>query len=86
MIVSGGQSGVVALNYSKDGALMGTLPKAAPSQADRLAAISGLAFSRGSKLLAAGCTDSSVRVWDLKQQVGDASHGRRCGCPGRCAR
>lgn len=69
VIVSGGQTGIVTLNYNRDGALMGTLPKNTPTQADRLSAISSIAFSKGSKLLAAGCTDSSVRVWDLKQQV-----------------
>ena len=69
VIVSGGHSGVVTLHYNRDQSLMGTLPKDAPTEEDRLAPISSLSFSRGSRLLAAGCMDSTVRVWDLKQQV-----------------
>ena len=69
VIVSGGHSGLVTLHYNRDQSLMGTLPKDAPTEEDRLAPISSLSFSRGSRLLAAGCMDSTVRIWDLKQQV-----------------
>ena len=71
VIVSAGESGRLLLHYNRENAVMGTLPKATGEGAPEgaMGTINALAFSRGSKLLAAGCEDSTVHVWDLKQQV-----------------
>ena len=46
---------------------MGTLP--IDPNAPVLAPINSVAFSRGSKLLAAGCDDARIVIWDMKSQV-----------------
>ena len=66
VLASGGKYGRLALHYHNAG-LMGVLPKEEDGQ--RFAPINDLSFSRGSKLIAIGCDDHTVQVWDLKTQV-----------------
>lgn len=65
MVVSAGELGRLYLHYG-NAALMGTLP--AEDDAN-MKVINSISFSRGSKLLAAGCEDGLIHVWDLKKQV-----------------
>ena len=67
MLASCTDQGLLRLHYHT-GTVMGELPNAG-SAADTMGAIGCIAFSRGSKLLAAGCTDGLLHVWDLKSQV-----------------
>ncbi len=66
VVVSAGEVGRLFLHYG-NAALMGALP--AEEDVHVMEAINTTAFSRGSKLLAAGCQDGLIHVWDLKKQV-----------------
>ena len=66
VLASAGDEGRLQLHYA-GGNLMGTLP--IDPNAPVLAPINSVAFSRGSKLLAAGCDDARIVIWDMKSQV-----------------
>ncbi|KAK9863305.1 hypothetical protein WJX84_009858 [Apatococcus fuscideae] len=65
VLASAGDEGRLQLHYA-GGNLMGTLP--IDPNAPVLAPINSVAFSRGSKLLAAGCDDARIVIWDMKSQ------------------
>ena len=83
VLASGGTYGRLALHYHNAG-LMGVLPK--EDDQTLFAPINDLSFSRGSKLIAVGCEDCTVQVWDLKSQVRTGIHGTSSTCYLRDAR
>ena len=64
VLASATDEGRFRLHYHT-GSLMGGLP----AEGTAMGPVSSIAFSRGSKLLAAGCRDSQLHLWDLKLQV-----------------
>ena len=72
MLASATDQGLLRLHYHT-GDLMGELPNVG-SQDDTMGPITCLAFSRGSKLLALGCSDGLQHIWDLKLQVSLLRH------------
>jgi hypothetical protein len=69
VLVSAGELGPLFIHYG-NAALMGSLPSEGDSRV--MEAMNSVCFSRGSKLLAAGCQDGIIHVWDLKKQVNKA--------------
>lgn len=67
MLASATDRGLLRLHYHT-GSLMGELPNEGSAE-QTMAAVACIAFSRGSKMLAAGCSDAQQHVWDLKLQV-----------------
>ncbi|KAK9812816.1 hypothetical protein WJX72_004245 [[Myrmecia] bisecta] len=78
VVVSAGAAGRLLLHYN-GGGLMGQLPKDAGSTGGDMAAINSICFSRGSKLLAAGCQNARIHVWDLKRQACKHVHAEHKG-------
>ena len=64
VLASATDEGRFRLHYHT-GSLMGELP----ADGGGMGPINSIAFSRGSKLLAAGCSTAEVHLWDLKSQV-----------------
>ena len=67
---SSGESGCVSL-HKRNGQPVGSLPSPG-DEASSMGKVNCLGFSRGSKLLAAGCKDGCVHVWSVQQQVSTA--------------
>ena len=67
VLASATDQGLLRLHYHT-GSLMGELPNEGSAE-QTMAAVACIAFSRGSKMLAAGCSDAQQHVWDLKLQV-----------------
>ncbi len=70
-IAASGPTGHVSV-YRPTGDSIGSLPSPG-DETSLMGEVSCLSFSRGSKLLAAGCLDGLVHVWSLNQQVGAAT-------------
>ena len=83
VVASGGDGGRILLHYAT-GEEMGHLPTG--SSAALMAPVTCLAFSKGSKRLAAGSSDGKTYVWDLKQQVRRLLRmlDSRVCCAGQC--
>ena len=64
VLASATDEGKFSLHYHT-GSLMGELP----ADSGFMGPINTISFSRGSKLLAAGCADARLHLWDLKSQV-----------------
>ena len=65
--VTSGTSGRVPL-HTRDGQSVVSLPSPG-DEASSMGEVACLGFSRGSKLLAAGCKDGCVHVWNVQHQV-----------------
>jgi WD40 repeat protein len=74
VVAAGCADGRVQLVYSAGGGVMSVLPDVgAGPGAQQLGPITALAWSAGSKRLAAGSADGSITLFDMQRQVGAAA-------------